>query len=171
MLLDEKESYQLKTNKWQTAINLLIISFFYYKMPNILYHKWQMDAFSFWAVIYAIIAIIILFVSLRLVRLLFIDSLVLEMSDTGIKTRLFGFMDWKNIKDVKVTKDAVLLIYLHNADEYSESLYVSKFQRKLMEAFMQKQGTPFAFQVAETNYTLDEFDAALKKYRKGDPSV
>jgi hypothetical protein len=171
MLLDEKETYQLKIDKWKTAGNLLVISFFNYRMPNIIYQKWQLDPLSAWSILYAIITVILLFVTVRLIRQLFRQSLVFEMSDTGIKTRTFGFMDWKNIDDVKVTKDKVLLMYLNNTDEFSEALNVSKFQRKMMEAYAQKQETPFAIQVAETNYKAVEFETALAKFRKKDPSV
>jgi hypothetical protein len=166
MILDEKETFQLKIYKWKIGFNLLIISVFYYKMPLVLYRRWQIGTLSAWSILYIVLAIVMLLVAIRLVRILLSDGLSVEMSDVGIKTRTFGFMDWKNIDDVKVTKDKVLLIYMNNADEFSASLTVSKFQRKLMEAYALKQGTPFAIQIGETNYKVSEFETALAKFRK-----
>jgi hypothetical protein len=171
MLLDEKETYKLKINKWKIGFNLLFISYFYYKIPLIIYRKWQLNTLSSWSLIYVGLAIIMLFITIRLLRILFSNGLILEMSDTGIKTKKFGFINWQNIHDVKVNKDKMLLIFLNNSDTFSEALNVSSFQRKLMDSFNKKQGTPFVIQVAETNYKVVEFETALLKFRKRYPSV
>jgi hypothetical protein len=170
MILDEKETYQLRINKWKIGFNLLFISFFYYKMPLILYKRWQLDTLSAWSIVYMVLAVVMLLMTIRLVRILLSSGLSVEMSDAGIKTSTFGF-NWKNIVDIKVTKDKVLLIYSDNADKFFESLKVSKFQRKIMEAYALKHGTPFAIQIGETNYKAVEFETALAKFRKKDPSV
>jgi hypothetical protein len=149
----------------------LIISYLYFKVPMIIYRKLQFNALSIWSIIYIVLAIIMLFISIRLIRILFKDGLILEMDDRGVKTKQFGFINWQNIEDIKVNKNKLLLVFLNNSDAFSDTLNVSKFQRKMMASFDKQEGTPFAIQVAETNYKAVEFEAALMKFRKRDPSV
>jgi hypothetical protein len=171
MLLDEKETYRLTINKWRIGFNLLIISYFYYKVPMIIYRKWQFNTLSSWSIIYIVLAIIMSFITIRLLWVLFSNGLIVEMGDLGIKTKQFGFMDWNTVQDINVTKDKVLLIFLTHPKAFSETLKVSQFQQKVMESFDKKKGTPFAIQVGETNYKAVEFEAALAQFRKKDPSV
>jgi hypothetical protein len=170
MILDEKESYQLHIKKGKLLFNVLLISYFYYRLPLILYRKWQLNATSGWVILYALISIIAIFSTIRLIKMLFSNSFVFDMSDRGITTKAFGFMDWKDIKDIKVNKSGLnnttLLIFLHHPESFKLDVELSDFRRKVMKEFDIKEGTPFFIDISQTDYKAVTFDAALAQYKK-----
>ncbi len=171
MILDEKEVFKLKINKLKIAANLLIVIVLSYRFPMQIYKRWQLQELYWVTAFYCVFAALMLFVAIRQLVLLLSKNLVVELSDLGVTTQQFGFMRWDLIRDINVDKNTMLHIYLKQPDVFLADLKVSNFRQKLMDNFDKDNGTPFVIQIGETNFKRAEFDAALAKFRKIDPSV
>jgi hypothetical protein len=174
MLLDEIESYQLHVKKWKIVSHLLIVGFLYYQIPSRLFRKWELNPTSGWVIFYAIISLVAIFSTFRLIKMLFQNGLILEMNERGVHSKEFGFMDWDIIKEIKINKSGLnnttLLIFMHHPEEFMSTLNISNFKRKIMQEFEKKEHTPFFISISETNYKATDFNSALLKY-KTTPSV
>jgi hypothetical protein len=173
MLLDEKETYQLRINKRKIISTLAITGYFYYQLPHILYRKWALTPTSGWVIFYAFVSIIAVFSAIVTLKTLFSEALIFEMTDEGIQTKKFGLMYWCDIKDIKINKSGInnttLLIFLKSTENFKLGVKMSSFQMKIMNEFDKNNGTPFFIDIAQTNYKMADFDAALVRFKKEDP--
>ncbi len=166
MILDETQKYQIHFKKWKFAISLLLSILIFYEFPLIIYRKWQLTSVSGWLIFYVALLAIAIISSIRILKILFSDGLVLEMSDSGIETKKYGFIDWEEIDNIEVKKtswnNTLLLIYVKKTEDFISD--ISKFKSKLMNKMEEEHGTPFFVNIYETDYNESSFKTALSTY-------